>query len=197
MDLNFTWNLLSSNGNNIALWLYGYAGTNTTKPVAWNFYYSLLQFLDTVDIPYEVASFSVSWNAYLRIFDINETPSLYQGCLPKYKFGSWAKSYAGLVFDQGFINYQYQRLCSGIFSTQQELFTPYGESDTFLPTTGVLGAEYLIFPTDTIIQGGIPNADYGDNVYTQVEVPAIQELFVYAAVDVFTKQDATVGVVLL
>lgn len=197
MDLDFTWDLLSSNENNVVLWFYGYAGANTTQPVAWNFYYSLLEFLSTVDIEYDVEYFTVSWAAYLRIFDIDEAPSLYQGCLPKYKFGSWAKSYAGLVFDQGFINYQYQRICSGIFSTQQELFTPYGESDPFFPTTGVLNGEDLISITLTDIEGGIVNPDYGDNVYTQVEVSAFQELFVYATATAFISGGNPVGVVLL
>jgi len=197
MDIEFDWNLLSSNSNMTELWVYGVATTNTTDPVFWNFYPSLVEFLYTQYTGAPVTCFNVNWNAYLRIFDIDQMPTLYQGCLPKYKLGSWAKSYAGLVFDQGFVNYQYQRICGGIFNTQQELYTPYGESGPAFPSTGIIDAEYLVFTSLFDIQGAVPHPDFGDNVYTQIEVSAFQSLFLYAAVDVQNTEDNNAAYILL
>jgi len=180
--MDFTWNLLSSLDYNDEFWIYGFTGTNTLDPVNWDFYRSLVTFGQSLPNPYNGNSLTIAWSAYLRLFDIDQTPTLYQGVLPKYKFGTWAKSYAGLVFEDGFINYQYQRLTSGIFSTEQELYTPYGSSDPFFPTTGVANAGVLAYPFLGDVDGFFDNRNYGDAIYTQVNVPAFQELFLYATI---------------
>lgn len=182
MELEYTWSLLSSNTYNLGFWLFGTAGVNTVDPVTWGFYPSLINFIRTLPNPYDETVFNVYWSAYLRLYGIDQAPTLFQSPIPKYKFGTWAKSYAGIAMEDGFINYQYQKLASGLFCTQQELYTPYGAGSPFWPTTGIIGADYLSWPSPSTIEGANVPLDFGDEIYTQVNVSAYQELFLYAGV---------------
>jgi len=183
MDLEYTWQLLSSNSYNDEFWVYGFTGTDSQETVFWDFYTSLVAFAETLPNPYDEDEFSIYWAAYLRIYDILQTPTLYQGALPKYKFGTWAKSYAGIAFEDGFINYQYQSLCSGYFCTQQNLYVPYGTGEPYFPTSGALESGALTYPNVGDVSGLQNSPKFGDSVYTKLDVPAFQELFLYATVN--------------